>query len=230
MDGCQRPVRLFAAVEQMLAADWAYDGCIANHTAKTAMNPFEQIRADIIADSDNKALTQQGWLPLYHASATAKIAVIGQAPGRKAQEAGIAWHDASGERLRRWLGVTDVQFYDDALFALLPMDFYFPGMGKHGDLPPRADFAPKWHTRLFAHMPDIELVLLVGSYAQQHYLVGNPYRTLTDTVEHYVQFLPRFWPLVHPSPRNFRWHARNPWFEAAVVPQLQTHVRHIIQP
>lgn len=126
-------------------------------------DPIEQIRQEIIAHSSNKAYGKQGWEPLFLASEKSKVAIIGQAPGVRAQASGIAWDDASGERLMSWLGVSDKQFRNPEIFALIPMDFYYPGKGKSGDSPPRKDFAPLWHTRLLECMPDIELMVQVGS-------------------------------------------------------------------
>src|SRR5690606_27598968 len=158
------------------------------------------------------------------ASAKSKIIIAGQAPGRKAQESQKPWNDASGIKLRSWMGVTDEQFYDPDLFALLAMDFYYPGKAAHGDLPPRKDFAPKWHVRLLEHMPEVKLIVTVGSYSQKYYLSERAKRTLTETVRSYDEYLPDYFPLVHPSPLNFRWQTQNPWFEAEVVPELRKRV------
>lgn len=185
---------------------------------------FAAIRAAIVQDQANAAMTERGWEPVFTASASAKIAVIGQAPGLKAQVSGVAWNDASGDRLIDWLGVAEEQFRDPAIFAVLPMDFYFPGKGPSGDLPPRKGFAQRWHPPLLALMPNIRLTLLIGGYAQKHYLPSHRRRTLTDRVRHYSEFLPEYFPLVHPSPLNFRWHAKNPWFVTDVVPALRTSV------
>ncbi len=170
-------------------------------------------------------MQQRGWQPVYAASARARIAVIGQAPGRRAQVSGVPWDDASGKNLIDWLGVSEKQFRNPNLFALLPMDFYYPGTGRSGDLPPRKGFAERWHPSLLALMPDIQLTLLIGRYAQIHYLPSVRRDTLTATVRDYRQFAPQQFPLVHPSPLNFRWHMKNPWFHTDVLPQLRTHVR-----
>ncbi|ONI82956.1 uracil-DNA glycosylase [Actinosynnema sp. ALI-1.44] len=180
------------------------------------------IRAEIMAD--NAWATEQGWQPVYAAAPGARIAIIGQAPGRRAQESGVPFDDPSGDRLRGWLGVTDEQFYDPNRFAILPMDFYFPGKAASGDLPPRADFAPKWHPRILAGLTDVRLTLLIGGYAQKRYLKGRAKSSLTETVRSYRDYLPELIPLVHPSPLNFRWQSRNPWFAAEVVPVLRAEV------
>lgn len=189
---------------------------------------FESIRQAIIEDADNAEMRALDYLPLYAAGPLARIAVIGQAPGRKAQESGITWNDASGTKLFDWLGVTEQQFRDPDLFALLPMDFYYPGKGATGDLPPRKDFADRWHAQLLDLMPDIGLTLLIGGYAQSHYLGDRAQRTLTETVHAFGDYLPDVIPLVHPSPLNFRWQSRNPWFLTEVVPVLRDSVAAMI--
>ena len=171
----------------------------------------------------------RGWPPVYTASPRSRIVLVGQAPGRIAQETRTPWNDASGRTLRQWLGVTDEQFYDPDLFALMPMDFYYPGKAAHGDLPPRSEFAKKWHPRLLAQMPDVRLTILVGAHAQQYYLNKQAKRNLTETVAHYVEYLPHYFPLVHPSPLNFRWRVRNPWFEMNVIPILSKMVKELAQ-
>jgi uracil-DNA glycosylase len=188
------------------------------------------IRARITDDPSNAWAKEAGYAPLYTAAPGARIAVIGQAPGRRAQESGIPWDDPSGVKLREWLGVTNEQFYDPDLIALLPMDFYFPGKqspgkgaGKSGDLPPRKEFAPMWHPLILEQLPDLALTILIGGYAQKHYLAGK--LSLTETVRGRADYLPTYFPIVHPSPLNFRWQAKNPWFEAEVIPELQRLVR-----
>jgi uracil-DNA glycosylase len=158
--------------------------------------------------------------PIVRASSQSKIAIIGQAPGLKVQNSGIPWDDQSGNELRRWLGVSNEQFYDDKLFALIPMGFCYPGRGTSGDLPPRPECAPLWHKKLFDMLPDIKLTILIGQYAQNFYLNNNKL-SLTETVRGFESYLPRYLPLVHPSPRNRIWQKRNPWFEMEVVPVLQ---------
>lgn len=190
-----------------------------------SMDSFDAIRQSLVDDPSSADMRQRGWQPVYTASASARIAVIGQAPGRRAQTSGVPWNDASGKNLIDWLGVTGGQFRNPNLFALLPMDFYYPGTGRSGDLPPRRGFAERWHPPLFALMPDIRLTLLIGRYAQIHYLPARRQSTLTDTVRNFRQFIPHGFPLVHPSPLNFRWQMKNPWFATDVLPELQTHVR-----
>ncbi|TCS35582.1 uracil-DNA glycosylase [Paucimonas lemoignei] len=162
--------------------------------------------------------------PVVQMSGTARLLIIGQAPGRKVHETGIPWNDASGAQLRTWLDMSPDEFYDASRIAIMPMGFCYPGTGKSGDLPPRRECAPAWHARLLALMPHIRLTLLIGSYAQRHYLSLSKRSTLTETVAHYAEFLPQYFPLPHPSPRNRLWLTRNPWFEEQVVPALRQQV------
>lgn len=190
------------------------------------MENVEIIRRSIMADPQNKLFTDQGWSPIFSAPKTAKILIIGQAPGARTQKEGICFLDSSGDTLRSWLGVDKEVFYHSGLFGVLPMDFYFPGVGKTGDLPPRKGFADKWHPILCEAMPHIELTLLVGRHAQMHYL-KQPFPTLTQTVLHFERYLPDYFPLVHPSPRNNIWHSKNPWFKNKILPILKQRVQAI---
>ncbi len=185
---------------------------------------FDSVFQAIRADEQNGEFTRQGIDPLYTASATSRLVIIGQAPGRVAQETRIPWNDKSGDRLRDWLGIDRATFYDPSAVALLPMDFYYPGKGKSGDLPPRRGFAEKWHPVLLSMMPQVRLTVLVGSYATRRYLELSSSAKLTDVVRNYADYLPRFFPLVHPSPRNQLWMSRNPWFETDVLPRLRSEV------
>ncbi|MEY8434635.1 uracil-DNA glycosylase family protein [Streptococcus hyointestinalis] len=190
---------------------------------------IEEIRTAIMADEANQAYTKVGIEPLFAAPTTAKINIIGQAPGLKTQEAGLYWKDKSGDRLRDWLGLDEETFYQSDKIAVIPMDFYFPGKGKSGDLPPRAGFAEKWHPQILRLLPDIELTLLIGSYAQHYYLHQKSSVKLTDNVRHFRDFLPDFFPIVHPSPRNQIWQKKNPWFATEVLPELRARVTKILE-
>lgn len=190
------------------------------------MNALDRIRRDIIADPRNAWAVQLGYEPIYVAHPDARCLIVGQAPGVKAQESGVPWNDASGDRLKEWLDVDDATFRSPDLFAILPMDFYFPGRGATGDLPPRPGFAATWHPPLLNAMPNISLTLLVGDHAQRHYLGGRD--TLTERVRAFRDYLPAQLPLVHPSPLNFRWQARNPWFTTDVLPELRRRVSQAI--
>ncbi|WP_125582544.1 uracil-DNA glycosylase family protein [Levilactobacillus cerevisiae] len=191
------------------------------------MNADEIFQA-IQADPANQAFTQQGMLPLYHIDPNAEILLVSQAPSRQAQASMTFWDDPSGNRLRDWMGVTKDQFYNSGKLAVMPLDFYYPGKHAHGgDLPPRKGFAEKWHPSLLALMPKIKLTLLIGQYAQKAYLPKRE-KTLTATVAHYADYLPDYFPLVHPSPLNYGWMHQHPWFETTVVPELQAQVGKII--
>ena len=162
--------------------------------------------------------------PIVAANQMSKIAIVGQAPGIAVHRSGIPWKDKSGDRLRSWLGVSDEVFYNDDNFAIIPMGFCYPGKGKSGDLPPRKECAPLWHANLFNLMKGLQLVLLVGSYAQKYYLPQTTKLSLTTRVRKYQDFLPKYLPIPHPSPRNNIWISRNPWFEEVLIPDLQAIV------
>lgn len=175
--------------------------------------------------------------PVLRASTQARILLVGQAPGTRVQACGIPWHDPSGNRLREWLGVDRLTFYDPACIAIVPMGFCYPGKGKSGDLPPRPECAELWQGPLRRALPNIELTLLVGQYAQQHYLRQggqaqdselSSITTLTERVRRWQAFAPHAIPLPHPSPRNQLWLKRNPWFEAEVIPHLQQRVATLL--
>lgn len=166
--------------------------------------------------------------PIVQFSSKSKLLIIAQAPGQKTHDKGIPFDDLSGENLRTWLGVSREQFYNPELFAIMPMGFCFPGKGKSGDLPPRKECAPQWHNKIMEQMKNLELIILVGKYAQEYYLKDNPYKNLTETVISYQEFLPKYFPLVHPSPLNFRWHGKNKWFLESITPELKKMVATIL--
>ncbi len=166
--------------------------------------------------------------PLLQASANARVLLVGQAPGSKTHEKGRPFDDVSGKRLRDWLGVTEDQFYDPHLFAIVPMGFCFPGTGMGGDMPPRPECAPAWRKPLLQALPNIKLTLVLGQYAMNWHLGERKSRTLTETVKRWQEFWPELLPLPHPSPRNIRWFKVNPWFEADVIPVLQKRVQALI--
>lgn len=174
-----------------------------------------------------KAHLPLGPRPIVAAHPESKIVIIGQAPGTKVHETGIPWDDPSGRQLRKWLGVSDEVFYDETKIALVPMGFCYPGKGKGGDLPPRPECAPLWHEPLLAKMKKLELIVVIGTYAQKEYLKGRTEKNLTETVKAYKNYLPKFFPLPHPSPRNRFWLGKNPWFEKEVVPELRIKVSSI---
>ena len=189
------------------------------------MAQFSTIRQAIINDPQNAKFTAQGIEPLYHVTADATIIIISQAPSRKAQESMVFWNDPSGDRLRDWMGVSKDEFYNSGKIAVMPIDFYYPGKGKSGDLTPRRGFAEKWHAPLLAGMPKLQLKLLIGAYAIKYYLGSTREKTLTATVRNYDRYLPDYFPLVHPSPLNYGWLHKNTWFASDVLPVLQQKVR-----
>jgi len=160
--------------------------------------------------------------PIIRLSLTSKIIIVGQAPGRRVHETGIPWNDPSGEQLRRWMDVDCDYFYDASKVGIVPMGFCYPGKGKSGDLPPRKECL-YWHKQLEEYMYNTELILLVGKYAQDYYL-SSGYGTLTENVRSFDQFLPKMFPLPHPSPRNRIWIKKHPWFEQDVLPVLKHQI------
>ncbi len=167
--------------------------------------------------------------PIIQASSESKIVIIGQAPGQKVQDSGIPWDDASGKELRRWLGVDPKTFYDDKIFALMPMGFCYPGKGTSGDMPPRPECAPLWHHKILSETKSVKLTLLIGQYSQKYYLGKNFNPSITENVKNYKKFIPTYLPLVHPSPRNRIWQIKNPWFEKKIVPILREKIREILK-
>ncbi len=160
---------------------------------------------------------------------TAKVLVIGQAPGTKAHKTGLPWNDPSGDRLRDWMGLTRKSFYNESKIAIMPMGFCYPGKGRGGDLPPRPECAKLWHANVRSHLPNIKLTLLIGRYAQLYYLPETRSLTLTQTVRAWRQHLKKgFLPLVHPSPRNQRWLKQNPWFQQEIVPALRGELKKVL--
>lgn len=159
--------------------------------------------------------------PIIAATSKSKIILVSQAPGRKAQEHNKAWDDPSGRRLREWLGVTDEQFYNPDYFAVLPMGFCYPGKAKTGDLPPRKECAPQWHDLVWEQFENVQLILVIGKYAQDAYLKESSKKNLTENVLNYRDFLPKYFPLPHPSPVNRFWIVKNPWFEAEILTELR---------
>ncbi|QSE99119.1 uracil-DNA glycosylase family protein [Fulvivirga lutea] len=188
------------------------------------MSLIEEIKACTICSQ----YLVDGVRPVFSFNAKSKIVIIGQAPGRKVHESGIPWDDKSGENLRSWLGVNSEQFYNPDNFAIVPMGFCYPGTGKNGDLPPRPECAPQWHSKILTELKSPQLILLIGSYAQSHYLQGKNKPTLTETVKSYKEYLPNYFVLPHPSPRNNIWKAKNPWFEIELLPELKRNIQLVL--
>jgi uracil-DNA glycosylase len=162
--------------------------------------------------------------PVVSASPTARILVVGQAPGLRVHQSGIPWNDASGERLRTWMGVDKQGFYDESRIAIIPMGYCYPGRGDGGDLPPRPECAALWLDLLLARLPRIALTLLIGQHAQRHFLGPRRKRSLAETVEAWEEYAPAYLPLPHPSPRNQPWLQRHPWFEQELLPVLRARM------
>ena len=167
--------------------------------------------------------------PVLRAAASARIMIVGQAPGTRVHETGIPWNDRSGERLRDWLQLDTETFYDETRIAIVPTGFCYPGVNaRGGDLPPRPECAPLWHPELARHLPDVRLTLLVGQYAQAYYLGKRRRKTLTETVSAYADYAPGYVPLPHPSWRTTGWQKRNPWFDAELLPEVRRRLRDLL--
>ncbi|UZW60460.1 uracil-DNA glycosylase family protein [Lysobacter enzymogenes] len=186
------------------------------------MQPLPTLLRDIRACTLCAAHLPHGVRPVLQASATSRLLIAGQAPGRKVHESGIPFDDASGERLRDWLGLDRATFYDAARVAIVPMGLCYPGKGKSGDLPPRPECAPAWQAQLLPHLREVRLTLAVGQYAQAWHLPDAA--SLTEAVMAWRERWPRLLALPHPSPRNNLWLKRNPWFERELVPALRERV------
>ena len=167
--------------------------------------------------------------PIVAGHPKSKILIIGHAPGTKVHETGIPWDDQSGKQLRKWMGVTDETFYDQTKIAQMPMGFCYPGKGKSGDLPPRPECAPQWHQQLLDQMPNLKLTILIGQYSQRYYLGNRMEKNLTTTVRNFEKYLPDYFVLPHPSPRNRFWLSKNPWFAENVLPHLKDVVAQQLQ-
>ena len=166
--------------------------------------------------------------PVFRVGASARILIVGQAPGRRVHETGIPWNDPSGDVLREWLAMDRDAFYDTSRIAIVPVGLCYPGTVEGADLPPMPQCAPLWQPKFRAALPRIELTLLVGSYAQKHYLGARRKSSLTETVRAFGDYLPEFFPLPHPSWRNLAWRRKHPWFEREVLPVLRARVTAII--
>jgi uracil-DNA glycosylase len=166
--------------------------------------------------------------PILRGLPSAKLLIVGQAPGRRVHETGIPWNDPSGDRLRLWLGMGREEFYDETRIAIIPAGLCYPGTKNGGDLPPRPECAPFWHPRLRAVFTQIQLTLLIGRHAQAYYLGCMAKPSLAETVQSAHEYLPAFLPLPHPSPRNVRWFKTHPWFDREIVPELRKRVRAVL--
>lgn len=189
---------------------------------------FDQILTDIRACRICEAELPEGPRPVVRASRTAKILIVGQAPGRRVHETGIPFNDPSGDRLRDWMGIDRDAFYDESRVNILPMGFCYPGTGKSGDLPPRPECASHWRQKLMSELGKIEFTLIIGQYAMDWHLKEKKKKTVTETVKSYEEFWPDHAVLPHPSPRNNIWLKRNPWFEEEIIPRIQARIRTLL--
>jgi len=195
-------------------------------TLSTLTNLLAEVRACRLCE----AHLPLGPRPVLRVAETARILIVGQAPGTRVHDTGIPWNDPSGDRLRQWMSVDRDTFYDEARFAIIPMGLCYPGRNpRGGDLPPRAECAPQWHALLHAHLPRREFTILAGQYAHAHYLGSRAKDTLTDTVRTWREYFPEFMPLPHPSFRNLLWLKRNAWFGAEVIPALRERVQALLK-
>jgi len=191
-------------------------------------DPLDTLLAEIRACRVCASVLRHEPRPFVAASATARLLIVGQAPGSKVHASGIGWDDASGDRLRDWLGLDRETFYDTRRVAQMPTGFCYPGKGNGGDLPPRPECAPLWHDRLLAHLPGVSLTLLVGTHAQRRYLPRGFAPNMTEAVRRWREAPPGFLPLPHPAWRSRIWMAQNPWFEQEVLPALRERIRALL--
>lgn len=192
------------------------------------MTSFTSLLAEVHACTICAAHLPHGVRPVLQIHPQARVLIAGQAPGSKVHESGVPFDDASGDRLREWMGVTRDVFYDSKQVAILPMGFCFPGTGKAGDLPPRAECAPAWREQLLSRLRHVRLTLVVGQYAQAYHLLGASKSSLTETVQSWRRYWPGAVPLPHPSPRNNIWLRRNPWFATELLPALRQRVSKVL--
>jgi uracil-DNA glycosylase len=200
-------------------------------SAAQSMSTGDDLAALLVKVRACRACAEQlplGPRPVLQAAATARLLIVGQAPGTKVHASGVPWNDASGKRLRAWLDIDAHRFYNPAQVAIIPMGFCYPGRGHSGDLPPRRECAALWLEALLAQLPHIELTLLIGQYAQRHYLGARCRPSLAKTVAAYVDYAPRYFPLPHPSPRNIGWFRQHPWFERELLPVLRARIHALL--
>lgn len=191
------------------------------------MTEFDELLSDIRSCTICADSLPLGPRPVVQVDPGARVLVVGQAPGRRVHESGVAFSDASGDRLRRWMGISDEQFYDPRAVAIVPMGFCFPGTGSSGDLPPRPECAPAWRRPLLDGLGDVELTLVIGRYAQAYHL-PDAGGSVSDVVGSWRDHWPTVVPLPHPSPRNNRWLKEHPWFEGELVPLLRQRVTDVL--
>lgn len=197
--------------------------------AETAYTTLEALLAAVRDCRACAAHLPLGPRPILQAGESARILIVGQAPGARVHATGVPWGDPSGERLRAWMGVDAGTFYDASRIAIIPMGYCYPGRGRSGDLPPRRECAQLWLDLLLEKLPHIELSLLIGQYAQRHFLGHRRGRSLTETTRHWEAHAPRCFPLPYPSPRNTPWLQRNPWFGKRLLPALRARISAVLR-
>lgn len=197
--------------------------------AKILSSQCSMATIDKLASQIKSYYRKKNMRAIFQIGAHSKIIIISQAPGKKVDETGIPWNDASGKKLKEWLGITDREFYNPEIFSIMPMDFCYPGKGPKGDLPPRPECADKWHGKILKNIEGTPMKLLIGKYAIDYYLGEKKKETITETVKHYKEYLPEFFPLIHPSPRNIGWQKKNPWFEKEAVKLLQKTISKLLE-
>jgi len=190
----------------------------------------EQLLQRVRACTSCAAQLPLGARPVLQVHPAARILVVGQAPGIRVHHSGIPFDDASGDRLREWMGITREVFYEASRIAIVPMGFCYPGTGKSGDLPPRPECAPQWRQQVLEHLPHVALTIVIGRYAQVWHLPSSRDSNVTSTVERWKEFAPGVIPLPHPSPRNNIWLKRNPWFAENLLPELRELVSQALAP
>lgn len=207
---------------------------LAHRLVKTMNNSsnieFNALKSEILNCQLCKEHLPMGPNPVVQIDPRARILIAGQAPGRIVHETGIPFNDASGNRLREWMGIDKSAFYDAKQIAIVPMGFCFPGTGKSGDLPPRKECADKWRQSVLSHLSDIQLTLVIGQYAMKWHLGKEMEKTLTATVRNWQSYSDSIFPLPHPSPRNYGWLKKNPWFEKDILPSLKNKVNVALDP
>ena len=198
------------------------------HAKDDNTNSAERLLAEIINSNICEGCDPPNSKPLLNFSSTSKILIVGQAPGIKAMESGIPWHDASGQRLREWMAISVDDFYNKDKVAIVPMDFCYPGKGKSGDLPPRPICAQKWMGKILSELNQIKITLLIGQYAQKYFLGNRRKVNLTGTVKSWRDYYPEYFVMPHPSPRNNIWLSKNTWFEKELIPVLKKEISKFI--
>ena len=200
---------------------------LAQYKQRAPMSKFDALVDDVKSCTLCKSELPDGVRPVFQIHPKARILIAGQAPGRKVHESGIPFDDASGKRLREWLGISREIFYNPKKIAILPMGFCYPGTGKNGDLPPRPECEPAWRHQLLQQLPNLEITLVLGKYAQKYHF-DNTNCSLTELVKSWENYWPNVVPLPHPSPRNNIWLSKNRWFEIELLPKLQKKITSVL--